>query len=262
MDLAAELRCKVYGFLLEEEGPIKIAMYRRRPVREGYGYETREKQEDHVWNVRLAKWIDQPPSNLAIMSVNKQIHQETAPIVYGQTFSFEHLTSFKAFARHIGNMCEYVKHVEFKCTTWSRGTNPFLLLLQFAHLRCLTIRPDEGLLSVLEGPSLERFVRNVKEPLKMFDFLERSNGSEVKALDMFRVAPERCSVCIRREKQQQGHYYSHPSLGLLSPGICTCENMRKECGDIEARLRALLAQALEEKTSVVEDSDTGASGDS
>lgn len=180
MDLVAELRCKIYGFLLEEKDPIKITAYRRRPVREGFGYETKEKQQDFVWSERLAKWINQPPSTLAILSVSRQVNKETVPIAYSNTFSFTHPQHFKAFVRGIGSMCDHIKYIELsKQTFWStdKRTNPFLLLLELTNLRTLKIKQSAFATTDYpprrsEHEGLLKFVEDIKEPLEMFDFLQ------------------------------------------------------------------------------------------
>lgn len=248
MDLVAELRCKIYGHLLEENEPIKISVYQRRPVREGYGYESRVRAREFVWNGRSAKWMDQPPSNMAILQVNKQIRKEAAPIAYGDnTFSFAHSQFFKAFVRGIGSMCEYVKRIEFPTQiTWIRNgrTNPWLLLGELTSLRTLNIGQD-----AFEHPyeagfrgrlkcrgSVVELVANVKESVEKLRQIHEANGSDVNVLDIFQITWSLCPSCSR------GEHENHPRYGIPPP--CTCLEVKLEREKLKTLLRSLLAEAL------------------
>ena len=246
MDLAAELRCKVYEHLLEEPSPIEIQQYRRRPVRKGYGYKANGKKADLVWSERQANWIDQPPSNLAILSVSKQTHKEAAPVAYSNIFSFQHINPFKCFVRGIGSMGKSVRHIEFpSSTSWSRGSNPFDLLVNLINLHSLVIPKFSHHVSLYVAEEyLKGFITSIKTPLKTLYFLHGGEGHESQVSESFKLAPVCYQLCVQRKQEQEGELIWHPRFGMQSVAVCTCGRERERNDTHQERLRSLIEEAL------------------
>lgn len=234
MELAAELRCKIYGHLLEENEPIRISAYKRRPVREGYGYELRKNDKGLMWDVRSGKWIDQPPSNMAILQVSKRILQEAAPIAYSNEFSFAHEHYVGGFLRAIGSMRQYVKHIDLPAYL-SDHRDPFRYLSDMRSLRSVKITCNSSARysgePQLRKGEVERFVEDIKVPLDDLNWTHKGDDSQINVLDIVQVTSRGCLEC-------------HETRGDRS-SCEACNRLLELRDEIATQLRSLLADALE-----------------
>ncbi|KAK4497148.1 hypothetical protein PRZ48_011598 [Zasmidium cellare] len=100
MDLPAEIRCLIYEYLLRGKCPVQVIS----------GYTKKNSRA----RAMLRKGCE-PGISAAILHVNKQIYNESAPILYGSnTFIGGSPQHASFFVRSIGGQIRFVQHIGFE----------------------------------------------------------------------------------------------------------------------------------------------------
>ncbi|CZT19799.1 uncharacterized protein RCC_05655 [Ramularia collo-cygni] len=122
LDLHSEIRDQIYKILLVKPNPICLAVFRRRigcKVVTGTGFDSQKEHPGQVWDQRKHRWAGDPPHELSLPRVNKQIHRETTPIVYGNNqFIQGSSTALLYFQPLIDSSIKFLTAVDFgeSCT--------------------------------------------------------------------------------------------------------------------------------------------------
>lgn len=228
----------IYGYLLEENEPIDIATYtplggHRRPCREGFW--RKGAHPDCKWDDVNKKWIGQAPSNAKILSVCKQIYNETAPILYSNNiFKFYNVGVMTSFLTTIGSNRKYMKRIQISDESgWKGALNPgaFKLLtdatglLEFrVNLRMFypqVLGPHYLQVRHSRNASLSEFVRLLGPLLKK---IRHDTKSVAKVKELVRIEWQKCRDCSFQDPRPCP---KHP----------TCDQAGKVAKKLEIELR-------------------------
>jgi hypothetical protein len=140
--LPPEIRNEIYALALVQAEPFALCNYGydQRNIGEptsGRSRAPRMKNEwtrtdkpkvapvDHKRNFKgrghqyiKGKWVE-VPSNVALLCVNKKIHMEAAPVLYGRTkFRFQHANTMRRFLDSIGDNVQYLRDIGIHRRGW------------------------------------------------------------------------------------------------------------------------------------------------
>ncbi|KAK5175849.1 uncharacterized protein LTR77_000989 [Saxophila tyrrhenica] len=115
LDFPPEIRNMIFSYLLEEDAPIQMSTARRtnearRAVRSDWNARN-GRNKGLKWNTTTRAWDNKPPSALALLRANKQIHSETAPMVYANEFEFQNFSNLQVFLESLGSMRRFLRNI-------------------------------------------------------------------------------------------------------------------------------------------------------
>ena len=249
-DLPPEVRGMIYGYLVQKACPVKIVSLKvkgqsRRPVRYNFISKAHNRHKGLIWEPTTGKWLNQGPSNFALLQVNKQILQEAAPIVYGDNvFDFETTSGLNVFLNKIGTMRKYLSHVRLPRGapyTMGCGRTVFNSLLPAMDLRMLAISH----IAICSGGGRragcvtgQNFVDDCKLYLRKLHKSLWAKDSKLNVLDVVQVVAESCEDC----KAGQSSHCKGQGKGCRMR--CDDTRVQEHCREVGARLRVLLAEEL------------------
>ncbi|SMR62997.1 unnamed protein product [Zymoseptoria tritici ST99CH_3D1] len=157
LDLPTELRDRIYRLILVHADPVSLTGHTvdgKLQARSGRNLppSMRPSHTLRVWDVRRRTWSSGEASSFSILSVNKQIHNEATPVMYGaHTFRQNSSTALALFVGGIGSSAKYLTAVDFgggTNTSWSNLRNGLIALKNAPNLRKM-IFEDKMLLNAL-----------------------------------------------------------------------------------------------------------------
>lgn len=108
MDLPVEIRCEIYGYVLEEPTPIKLRIQfhkKKNGPREIVRIFHRRDPKHHgqVYDKKTKSWIPKQYTHSSILLVNRQINEEATPVLFAQNGYFlETTAALRDFLELIG----------------------------------------------------------------------------------------------------------------------------------------------------------------
>ncbi|KAK4614061.1 hypothetical protein CLAFUW4_09474 [Fulvia fulva] len=138
LDLPAELRLRIYEYVLKEQDTISI-LYINRTISPGVykmefvrpGHRRDKHHRGVIWDRRSRGWVPAPPSPTALLLVNKQINAEATKVLYGSNrFKFADLFCLREFIELLGDRAQWFQHIELSISqnaswtyTWGNVRN-------------------------------------------------------------------------------------------------------------------------------------------
>ncbi|KAK5703483.1 hypothetical protein LTR17_022083 [Elasticomyces elasticus] len=247
LDLPPELRTMVYEFSFASE-PIamsshKVTHERKRSVVSTFLRTTGTPHEGMTFDKAHGKWIGQVPSSFSLLRVNKQLHQETAPVAYGNTFSFGLMSDAVVFLQDIGDMREHLKGLALGPRSYRKTkVRPiFNFLADAKHLRSIRLSHDIVCSIYIEyglRMSLKQFIEVGRPTLKEMHTARKDSELAVPVLDLIKIdPPEKCYFC-KKSNKTKGH--------CATLGCCDlpCGEAETHNAEVAATARVQLAEML------------------
>ncbi|KAK5713874.1 hypothetical protein LTR17_017373 [Elasticomyces elasticus] len=200
LDLPPELRTMVYEFSFASE---PIAMSSHRVTHE------RKRSVGMTFDKAHGKWIGQVPSSFSLLRVNKQLHQETAPVAYGNTFSFGLMSDAVIFLQDIDDMREHLKGLTLGPRSYQKTkVRPiFNFLADAKHLRSIRLSHDIVCSIYTEyglRMSLKQFIEVGRPTLKEMHTARKDSELAVPVRDLIKIdPPEKCYFCKKSSKTKR-----------------------------------------------------------
>lgn len=258
LQLTVDIRAKIFEYVLTEEDQIKIATFKRRPVRDGY-----QLTDPHMGltsDVLTGKRLDQPPSNQAILQTNEQMLREAAPIAHSNEFWFDDQHHLNVFLRTIGSIRKYVKQIELTSCNfeghWRHG-NIFQHLGDMSNLRSLKLscdmfsgfwNPRGATDSEFSAAIVNKFVERIQPSFKHLKWILGEEPA-IAVEDIPEITPSPCRYCSANERRARNRRrFSSGSRARDANRKHDCpriSSMPDLCLQIQDRLRTTLRQALE-----------------
>ncbi|KAK4900241.1 hypothetical protein LTR27_002465 [Elasticomyces elasticus] len=207
LDPLPELRTMVYEYSFAPESIAmsshKVTHERKRPVVSTFHRTTGTHHEGMVFDKAHGKWNGQVPSSFSLLRVSKQLLQETAPVAYKNTFSFDLMRDATLFLQTIGNMKEHLTTLTLGRYSYqkTRARSFFTPLADAKQLRSIHLPHDllcnkfskYGRVSCM---SLEQIVEAARPTLMKMHKARKDSESAVPVLDLIKIdPPENCHVC-------------------------------------------------------------------
>ena len=118
LDLSVELRNQIYGYVLQEDKPIKIELIRRRngPLEIARSGVQRDKHHRRqVYNRSKKAWVPAELKYAAIIYVNKQVYLEASDVLYAvNCFKFATTTTLRDTIPILGRRAHLLRYVEVR----------------------------------------------------------------------------------------------------------------------------------------------------
>lgn len=200
---------------------------------------------DHMRNFKgrghkyvKGKWVE-VPSNIALLCVNKKIHLEAVPVLYGRTkFRFQNANTMRRFVNSIGNNIQYLCDIGVSAGGWEyrRGFNSARVAIE-ALVAAKNIHTFEvshvdvcpNVSSNMRGylPGSNKVVRLCKSLLDSLGIAYKANGIKASILEVIKI-----SVANHREP------------GFYPFRDCDCENDQaaKANAELQRELKRSIAE--------------------
>lgn len=125
-DLPVEMRCQIYGYLLEEPQAIAITLTKSGVlIRRGgtLPSSSQKSNRGRHFNRTTEQWTPAIPIKTAIMYANRQIYEEASTILYGNNwFSFRLISSITKLAPVLGKQVQLFRKIEIEDMGYSQGS--------------------------------------------------------------------------------------------------------------------------------------------
>ncbi|KAK3622776.1 hypothetical protein LTR56_021977 [Elasticomyces elasticus] len=197
LHLPPELRNRVYEFMPVKSKPIAMSSHKIINGRKRSVIKTlhSEMHEGMTWDKSRGKWTGEVPSSFSLLRVNKQLLSETAPMAYGNTFSFDSISDANIFLHGVGDMSVHIRDLRLRRFSYQKtkirsflslatGNANSLRRIHFLHEYMCT-RPG-----VLYGDTtVEKFVEICKTSLKKMHKARKDSKTAVQVLDLIHIDP-------------------------------------------------------------------------
>ncbi|KAK4505219.1 hypothetical protein PRZ48_003182 [Zasmidium cellare] len=250
MDLPAEVRMNIFGYILEEDKPITLQLikWRSRPREVARkGHDRKRHHRGEVYDRSQRAWVPAPPTYTAIMFLNKQVYSEATQVLYGDnTFHFETTSALEDFLNLLGPRAQYLRFIEIGSYGYIPTTarRAFKLLLKAKGLRKLQFDHHDFCGGRYGKPRLvvDTIAAACKElVISLQDSYEDLNLS-ASVLDVVRVAkPGVCHDCTVNGRKPTDHSRAVFGLGRCN---CPCTDVDKNTEAFCKEIRSIVAGYL------------------
>ena len=253
MDLPAEIRNMIYVNLLVEDEPIIMSTTcalneLERPCR--VTYKNAKGHEGLTYNKQTKRYMNQPPSALAVLRLNKQVFEEAGALVYASNRSqFSHLFDLKIFVQRVGTMRSHIRHITITGHWAFYKTNArsaFFSLRDATGLRSLTFNHimicGDTKNHLADGLPPSEFAEHIKTMIRALHKAHKQNADGFNVLDIIKVDWVRCICC----RSFAPNFVSAADDDMCMSCFCSvkCRNLAQHCKKVEAEIRKLIAEQL------------------
>jgi len=234
--LPPEIRNEIYALVLVQPEPLASCNFRgkQKSVGERVSRSHRAPRTKNESNRS-----DKPKaSSVALLCVNKKIHMEAAPVLYGRTkFRFKEANNMPRFMNSIGNNIQYLGHVGIAAGGWAyrhgfRGARHAIKALAAAkslhtfEVSHVDICPNMSPRTRKDYPGSREVVKLCRPLLESLEIAYKTNGIKASILEVIKVD-------IANDGESKIHH-----------GACVCDTKQVINGkaELERELKRLVAE--------------------